>query len=176
MTEYTHFFGEMDLYLDQSFDKIYDHAFSVSEDCGYMVQTNKAKNKINLYSQDYDEAIIYFKNNKVVKAERRIDKNLPFETLNFKENIFEVDQKTLKQYNKNIDYQKVEPGLKMAMSPGLMIKHIIENYKIPALSVGFDYRSSTLGIETKKQFILWRDCGTHAELLGLIQKEDLIEA
>jgi len=64
----------------------------------------------------------------------------------------------------------------MAMSPGLMIKHIIENYKIPALSVGFDYRSCTLGIETKKQFILWRDCGSHAELLGLIQKEDLIEA
>jgi len=176
MTEYTHFFGEMDLYLDQSFDKIYDHAFSVSEDCGYMVEGNKAQNKICLYSQDNETAIIYFKNNKVVKAERRIDKNLPFETLNFKENIFEVDQKTLKQYNKNIDYQKVEPGLKMAMSPGLMIKHIIENYKIPALSVGHDCRSGNIGIETKKQFILWRDCGSHAELLGLIQKEELIEA
>mgnify|MGYP003722401487 CR=1 FL=1 len=33
-----------------------------------------------------------------------------------------------------------------------------------------------IGIETKKQFILWRDCGSHAELLGLIQKEGLIEA
>ena len=30
--------------------------------------------------------------------------------------------------------------------------------------------------ERKKQFVLWRDCGSHAELLGLIQKEDLIEA
>ena len=176
MTEYTHFFGEMDLYLDQSFDKIYDHAFSVSEDCGYMVEGNKAQNKIYLYSQDNETAIIYFKNNKVVKAERRIDKNLPFETLNFKENIFEVDQKTLKQYNKNIDYQKLEPSLKMAMSPGLMIKHMIKHYKIPALAVGHDCRTGNIGIETKKQFVLWRDCGSHAELLGLIQKEELIEA
>ena len=133
--EYTHIFGEMDLYLDQSYDKILKHAFSISEDCGYFVEGTANKKKLFLYSQDYDKAILIFEKGRVIELKRSEDEGKTWETLNFKDNLFEVNQETLKKYEKDIEWYKLEKDLKLPMSPGILIQELIKRYKMPAVKV-----------------------------------------
>ena len=75
-------------------------------------------------------------------------------------------EKTLQTYRANIKFGKEQ---KMPLSQGMAIKRLIEEYKIPAIAWG--YEGSLIGIETKKQIMIWRDKGTHLEFKGLINKE-----
>jgi hypothetical protein len=54
------------------------------------------------------------------------------------------------------------------MIPGNNINTLIAHYKIPAIKWG--YSGSLVGIETKKQIMVWRDKGSHLEFLGLTNK------
>jgi hypothetical protein len=61
----------------------------------------------------------------------------------------------------------------MPMSQGMAINRVIKEHKIPARAWG--YSGSAIGVETKKQKILWRDKGVHLEFLGIVNKNgDLI--
>jgi hypothetical protein len=77
-----------------------------------------------------------------------------------------VSQKTLMQYIKKINFgtEKTLP-----LMPGSHINTLIGHYKIPAIKWGFD--GSLIGIETKKQIMIWRDKGSHLEFMGLMNKE-----
>jgi hypothetical protein len=77
-----------------------------------------------------------------------------------------VTQKTLMQYIKKINFGTEQ---KLPMSQGMAIKTVIDTYKIPAIKWGFD--GSLIGIETKKQIMVWRDKGSCLEFLGLMNKE-----
>ena len=164
--EYTHFFGEMDLYLEQTDKQIYDNAFRASEDCGYWAEWDGET--LKLASQDYDMAEIFFKNHKAISAKRSQDEGKNWETLNFKSNLFEVAQSTLINYNRGIEYEKVVKGMKMPMSQGILIQELIKRYKLHPVAIGYHF--DHIGIETGKQFILWRDTGVGAEFMGLINK------
>jgi hypothetical protein len=170
MREYCHIFGEMDLYLDQDIKKMYAHALDIGEQCGYAVYQNKEKDRLDLFGSDsYEIAKVYFKNGKAVKVTRSNDEGKNWETLNFKDNIFEVDKETLQRYKDKIEFFKVEKGLKLPMSQGLLIEELIKRYKMFPLKVGYHF--DHIAIETQKQIILWRDNGIGAELLGVIDKK-----
>lgn len=55
---------------------------------------------------------------------------------------------------------------RMPMSQGLLIKHLIEHYKIPFKEVG--YHMDIVAIKTKKQTIAWKDNGVGARFLGIV--------
>jgi hypothetical protein len=166
---YCHIFGEMDLYLSMSYGKMFDHAMNIAEQCGYMVYKNKDHDRLDLFGSYGDEsAKVFFKNGKVYKVTRTTDEGKNWETWNFKDKIFEVDSETLKRYNKKIKYLKVQQGLRLPMSQGLLIEEIIKRYKIPAIAVGYHY--DHVGIETPSQYILHRDNGVGAEFMGVIDK------
>jgi len=56
----------------------------------------------------------------------------------------------------------------MPFSQGWAINKVIEEYKIPAKKWG--YYVDIIGVETKKQFIFWKDGGSELEFLGLVNK------
>jgi hypothetical protein len=60
---------------------------------------------------------------------------------------------------------------KMPFGPGEAINTVIQAYKIPAIKWGWD--GSLIGVETKKQFMFWRDNGASLEFKGLLNKEEL---
>jgi len=76
-------------------------------------------------------------------------------------------EKTLQTYRANIKFGREQS---LPMSPGMAIKSVIKEYKIPAIAWG--YSGSLIGIETKKQIMIWRDKGTHLEFKGLINKSE----
>lgn len=55
--------------------------------------------------------------------------------------------------------------------PGYAIKTVIEHYNIPAIKWGHD--KDYIGIETKKQFIVWQDEGWRLVFIGLMNKEEI---
>jgi len=77
MTNYKkliHFFGEMDLDLTQTPDKVYKKAFDIAENCGYMVTKDygwdafnpnlpdKSVKKITLFGREGEVFCLWFKN------------------------------------------------------------------------------------------------------------------
>ena len=74
-------------------------------------------------------------------------------------------KKTLNSYRSEIKW-----GTKreLPMAPGMAIKSVIKQYRIQAIRWG--YSGSLIGVETKKQIMIWRDKGTHLEFKGLINK------
>jgi len=170
---YTHLFGEMDLYMNQSSDEMYKHAMRISEDCGYMPEWNKETNCLELYGSDsYEMAKVFFdKNDKVCKVERSSDQGKNWETLNFKENLFEVSQETLKKYFDEITMYEITPKLSLPMSQGLLLQELIKRYAIPIKKVGYHF--DHIACETNKQVMLWRDNGVGAEFMGIINKNEI---
>jgi hypothetical protein len=77
-----------------------------------------------------------------------------------------VKQKTLMKHIKTIIFGIEQ---KLPMSQGMAIQIVIDTYKIPAIKWG--YNGSLIGIETKKQIMVWRDKGSCLEFLGLMNKE-----
>ena len=73
---------------------------------------------------------------------------------------------TLESYRNKIKFGTERT---MPMIPGENIKALVKEYKIPVIRWG--YSGSLIGIETKKQIIIWRDKGSHLEFKGLINKE-----
>ena len=66
--------------------------------------------------------------------------------------------------------KKVKWGKQKSLpfSQGWVINDMIKRYKIPAVRWGYDY--DVIGIETKKQFIFWKDNGGTVDFLGLLDK------
>jgi hypothetical protein len=56
-------------------------------------------------------------------------------------------------------------------SPGYMLIELIKRYKIPFKALG--YYHDIVSIKTKNQSMLWRDSGTHATFLGIVNLSDL---
>ncbi len=77
----------------------------------------------------------------------------------------QATEKTLKSYKSKIKFgtKKELPAI-----PGMNINGVIKQYKIPAIAWGWS--GSLIGVETKKQYIFWRDFGTHLEFKGLLNK------
>ena len=162
--ESVHLFGEMDLNLSLPRKEIVKEASRIAEACGYA--GDNTDDTLTLLSNDYDKVKIKFDGDKVVKVTRSTDDGKNWETLNFDDGIFQVSAKTLEKYNKKIEYGTQQ---KLPMSQGSMMNEIAKKYKIPAIRWGYQF--DLLGLETKKQFLLWRDCGSHAEFLGIINKD-----
>ena len=82
-------------------------------------------------------------------------------------------KETLLKTEKKIDWYWCEnytlPSL--PMSQGLLIKHLIEHYKIPFKKVG--YYMDIVGIKTKRQTMLWKDNGIGARFLGMITDDEV---
>jgi hypothetical protein len=159
-----HLFGEMDINMSWSKSKIYKEAFRIAEDCGYMVESYATA--IKILSQNYDKVVISFENDHVVKVKRSGDEGKTWETLNFESGLFDVDQETLKLYNARITYGTPE---KLPMSQGSLMNEIIKKYKIHPTQWG--WHQDLIGLETHRQFLVWRDNGVGAEFLGIINKD-----
>lgn len=56
----------------------------------------------------------------------------------------------------------------LPMSQGWAINELIKLYRIPAKSWG--WAGSTIGLETNKQYLFWKDNGGELEFLGLVNK------
>jgi hypothetical protein len=82
-----------------------------------------------------------------------------------------VKPTTLLKYIKSITFGNEQ---KLPFMPGSRINSLIEHYKIPAIQWG--YEGSLIGIETKKQFMIWRDKGYCMEFKGLMNKSDMAVA
>ena len=78
-----------------------------------------------------------------------------------------VSEKTLQNYIKKINFCN-DPRLPGMI--GINVLSLIEHYKIPAIKWG--YGGTLIGIETKKQIMVWRDKGSHLEFLGLHNKAE----
>lgn len=166
----THIFGELQLDLTQNSDQVYKASFRISEDCGYMPIWSTDKKCLTVTGPDMDVVKIFFEEDRVSKVKKSIDEGKTWENLNFKDGIFDVSDDVLKKYNAKIKYFGSNDKLEnIPFSQGSLIKKLIDTYKIPAIRIG--YHQDHIGIETKAQFILWRDCGTHAEFMGLINKK-----
>ena len=74
--------------------------------------------------------------------------------------------KTLESYR-----AKIKWGTERSLpaGQGMAIQSVIREYKIPAIRWG--YYGSLIGVETKKQIIIWRDRGTHLDFKGVIDKK-----
>ena len=159
-----HLFGEMDLNLSQTRSQILKEAGRIAGACGYGGRSEG--DSIVLYSHDYDKVEIKFDGDDVINVKRSIDEGKTWETLNFETGIFEVDQKTLQKYNDSIPYGTQK---KLPMSQGSVLNDVVKRYNITN-AVRWGYHLDFIGIETPKQFLVWRDCGAHVEFLGIIDK------
>ena len=56
----------------------------------------------------------------------------------------------------------------MPFSQGWAINQVIKTYNIPAIKWGWNY--DVIGLQTKKQYLFWRDNGGNLSFLGLINK------
>jgi len=160
----THLFGEMDLNLDVGYQAVKDQAFHIAEACGYFIKYST--NLIELYSNDYDIVKITFENDKVTKVLRSEDNGSNYEELEIKEKMFKVSPKTLLAYNSKIKYGNEKS---LPMCQGMAINKLVKEYSIPAISYGYHF--NLIGIETHKQFLMWRDLGYGLEFLGIINKD-----
>ena len=155
----------MDLDLTKSRRKIVKEASRIAEDCGYAGDNHGQK--LTLQSQDWDIVKITFDDKDKVKfVHRSTDEGKTWETLNFKENLFEVDAGTLVEYNRKIEYGTQQ---RLPMAQGSMMNEIVKSQKITNV-IKWGYHFDLMGLETPSQFLLWRDCGSHAEFLGIINK------
>lgn len=75
---------------------------------------------------------------------------------------------TLKKELKKIEWYICEDFTlpELPACQGLLIKHLIEHYKIPFKQVG--YHMDIVGIRTNKQTMMWKDNGIGARFLGII--------
>ena len=165
-----HLFGEMDLNLSLTRKQIVKEAARIAGLCGYSGGFNDLDDVLTINSSDYDQVKIIFDGpedeDKVKKVIRSDDAGKNWETLDLKEGMFRVSPKTLQACNDKIGYGTQQ---KLPMSQGSMMNEIAKTYKIAAIRWG--YHQDLIGLETKLQFLLWRDCGSHAEFLGLINKD-----
>ncbi len=161
-----HLFGEMDLNLSGSKKEIIKEASRIANACGYSGGCSK-DNVLTVKDDSYEIVKITFDDKDVVvKVIRSTDDGKNWETLNFKDGMFKVSAETLAEYNKKIEYGTQQ---KLPMSQGSMMNEIAKTYKIAAIRWG--YHQDFIGLETENQFLLWRDCGSHAEFLGILEKE-----
>lgn len=58
----------------------------------------------------------------------------------------------------------------MPMIPGVLIKEVIERYKLPAKEFG--WFTDMFGVRTNKQEFFWKDTGCGATFLGILNRED----
>ena len=75
-------------------------------------------------------------------------------------------QTELKKLIKNIKWGTQK---EMPFSQGWVVNEMIKRYKIPAKKWGYD--NDIIGIETKRQRILWKDQGGRVDFLGLVDKK-----
>lgn len=82
-----------------------------------------------------------------------------------------MNEETLRKLNKDIDWIECKDFNlpEMPASQGILIKHLIEHYKIPFHAVG--YHLDRVAIRTNKQAIFWKDTGIGARWLGMINIE-----
>lgn len=76
-----------------------------------------------------------------------------------------VKDSTLQNYKAQISWTTDK---KLPFSQGYTINALIKEYQIPAIRWGYD--GSLIGLETKRQYLFWRDLGTSLEFKGLINK------
>jgi len=166
--EKTHLFGEMDLDLTKKPNQIYKQVFYISEQCGYMPHQTGDKDSgcITIAGSDCELAKIYYHKDKVEDVKISEDSGKNWEFLNFKQNMFEPGVKTLKAYADKIMWSNV--GDSLPFSQGFLINEVIKRYHIPVKRVGWHFNH--IAVETKKQIILWKDQGSHAEFMGIINK------
>ena len=157
----------MDLNMSWNRKDIIKEASRIANACGYSGGYSKSNNVLTVQSENYETVKITFDEDAaVVKVIRSTDDEKNWETLDFKDGMFKVSAETLAEYNKKIEYGTQQ---KLPMSQGSMMNEIAKTYKIATIRWG--YHQDLIGLETENQFLIWRDCGSHAEFLGLINKD-----
>lgn len=176
MADYVHFFGEMDLYLNFGEKHIVRQAARIAEDCGYgggYDPDNRDIFHIN-DGYGYEMGKIHFKDGKVVKVERSLDKGENWEQWDKKEKVFGVSEAVLKKYIESIEWFDLDPAPSLPMSQGLVLQEIIKANGFPAKRVG--YKADLLAVASKNQIIVYRDNGVGAEFLGIVDIEQEVPA
>jgi hypothetical protein len=74
-------------------------------------------------------------------------------------------ESTLKGYKSKIKWTTDKT---LPMMQGMAINEVIKRYNIPAKSWG--YSGSIIGVETSKQYLFWKDLGSHLEFKGILDK------
>lgn len=82
-----------------------------------------------------------------------------------------MKEETVRQYIGKIDWIKCKDFNlpEMPACQGILVKHLIEHYKIPFKQVG--YYLDIVGIRTKRQTMLWKDTGIGARFLGIFDNK-----
>ncbi len=175
MANYVHFFGEMDLYLNRPKKSIVKLALVRAEDCGYSVYWDSViKNQLNLGDgYGYEMGKILFRGDKVILAERSLDKGENWEQWDKKENMFGISAAGLKNYIAQIQWFDIDPPPSLPMSQGLVLQEIIKANGFPAVRVG--YHQDLLALASKNQIIVYRDNGVGAEFLGIVDIEQEVK-
>jgi hypothetical protein len=166
-----HLFGELDLDLSKDIDKIAKRAFNIAEQCGYMPAWKGHNDKTNsgvylVSSGNCEVAKLEYANGKVIKADVSEDDGATWQNVHTKSGKRRVTPATLKKYKNQIKFGQEKS---LPMSQGLLIQEIIK--QIGIRPIGWGYHFNLVGLETKKQFLIWRDTGVSAEFLGGINKD-----
>lgn len=82
----------------------------------------------------------------------------------------EATKNTLTSYKNEINWGKEKS---LPFMQGNAINTIIKEYRLPAIRWG--YSGSLIGIETEKQYLIWRDKGHALEFKGIIEKSEINE-
>lgn len=77
-----------------------------------------------------------------------------------------VSKLILKRHVKAIRW--IKQRKRLPFSQGFAINFLIKRYKIPAIRWGF--KGSLIGLETKKQFLIWKDMGSSLSFMGIVNK------
>ena len=86
----------------------------------------------------------------------------------------QATMKSLISYKNEIDWFDINHlygGKGVPFSQGIIADTVIKQYKIPAIRWG--YNGSLVGVETKKQIMIWRDKGAVTEFKGIINKSEI---
>lgn len=77
-----------------------------------------------------------------------------------------ISKSTLKKHINSIKWTTQKK--KLPFSQGFAINFLIKRYKINAIRWG--YQNNLIGLETKKQYLIWKDAGSSLEFLGIVNK------
>lgn len=178
-------FGEMEIDVGQTIDDIAKHAGNVASQCGYSVRYSKAPH-IDIGGEDgpdnvfivnrvhYDSKTrnvlrvekLYYKNDQLIDTEP-----VWYAEGQAKETEAEKDarfKRAALRYLQKVKFGTETSGPAMQF---MAINAVIKEYNIRALAWG--YYHDVIGIETKKQYLFWRDKGSHIEFVGLVNKSEL---
>jgi len=178
-------FGEMEIDISQKIDSVARQASSIAGMCGYAVRLQNEF--LDIYGEDCPDNLsirnrVFFdpKTRAVTKIDKitfndkneQVDFTPVWRSPGLEESKEEKDARFKRTALKYVKLVKFGTENSLPAMQGMAIKAVIEEHKIPALKWGYYF--DVIGIETKRQFLFWKDHGGHLSFLGLVSKSEVL--